>query len=99
MTIQERRCPHCMVRQTFRLSGGRFFCANGKQKWPVEPKSEHRHMPPETQQRLFVEAVFTTTELARPRKYRAAIAHGLYTDTPVPPAHTTNRELPQCPTC
>jgi hypothetical protein len=78
MTIQERRCPHCAVPRTFRLWGGRSLCANCRCQWSTgKPTYSPRHDEAE-----FTAAGFTTEELARLRIYRAAVAHGLYTDWP-----------------
>ena len=85
MTIQERKCPRCAAPLTFRLWRGRSLCANCKWQWPNAIRGE------KTSATLNTGAVSPTTlmtsaQLERLRIYRAAVAHGFYTDQLPTPA-------------
>jgi hypothetical protein len=78
MTIQERPWPRCATPRTFRLWRGRSVCANCKSQWTLELRGTTRTIAYRAGSPTATP--FTSSELARMRIYRAAVAHGFYTD-------------------
>jgi hypothetical protein len=81
MSIQERACPLCHVNRTFRLWRGS-LCANCKHQFQFDAPSANARRTPISHSR--VSALHLGPDaIARLNAYRAAVAHGLYTDYPL----------------
>jgi ribosomal protein L37AE/L43A len=75
MTIEQRPCPRCAIRRTVRMGTWGWFCFNCRLHLAAVDVSGPGDIPTDAAGHQF-----TSAELLRLERYRAAIQAGVYSD-------------------